>query len=426
MVIDDVESLLEGSFSPFHVVRKIEDRLISLGYEELDETKPWSLKEERGYFVSRNGSSLVSFYIPKGCRGYFRFSFSHTDSPTYKLKPDPIVKEGGMVLLNTEPYGGMLHYTWLDRPLTIAGRVMVKEGSAIRPRLFAPGRALCSIPSLAIHLNRDANAGLALDPSSDLRPLLALGDVDFKAFLAGELGVGKNDVYGHDLYLSTLEKPRRVGLNGEFLSSPKLDDLASTYTCLLSFTDSSKGRGIPVYGAFDNEEVGSHTRQGAGSTFLKDVLLRICGYLDIPYEEAVAASIALSVDNGHAYHPNRGKDYDPNIRAHLGGGAVVKQCASESYTTNGLGYAYVKAVAEIAGAKTQDFVNKSGVRGGSTLGNISNSQVSVLTADIGLPQLAMHSSVELCASSDIEDLYLLVRGHLQSPYELSKDGLESI
>ena len=393
MVSDNVIEWLAASPSPFHATSLLKERLLMEGYEELSEREVPLLKEGQGYFYTRNGSSLIAFYLPERKKAAFRLSMVHLDSPTWKLKPHPVIEKEEGTVLDVEPYGGLIDYTWFDRPLTIAGRVMVRDGNKVSSKLLYVDRDLLSIPSLAIHLNRGVNESAHFDRKGETFPLLSLGPVDFEAFLGKELGVKKEDVLSFDLFLASRLKPCKSGLNEEFLLSPRLDDLASAYSSFFSFLAARKKGEIQVYYAADNEEVGSLTRQGAASTFLQDTLKRIASSLGFDYCSAVASSFALSIDNAHATHPNYAQLADP-----------------------------MKALAQKEKIPYQEFTNRSDLRGGSTLGNLSTAEVPLLTADIGIPQLAMHSSYELCAVKDIEAMAAFVKAFYSTSFEVKEDG----
>lgn len=431
--IEITMELLGKSYSPFHVVKNLREELLSDRFTELDETEPFRLEKGKKYFVTRNGSSLIAFKIPSEIkRAAFQLSAAHTDSPTYKIKPEPVSIYKNLVSLLTEPYGGMIHSTWLDRPLSLGGRVVVSKGDTLETKLLFIDRPLLQIPNLCIHFNRAVNDGMKYNPAKDLVPVLGTtedGKFDFKEFLLKELGLSKEEykVESFDLFLVNLDSPRRVGLNGEFLSSPRLDDLSSTYTSLLGFLEGEGSKNISVYCAFDNEEVGSLTRQGAHSTFLKDTVRRIGKGLGLSEEElsaAVARSMLLSIDNAHANHPNYPEIADKANNVLLNGGIVLKSNANQSYTSDAFSSAIVHKIAEKAGVKVQPFTNRSDLRGGSTLGNLSNSEISFVSADIGCPQLAMHSSNEFMGVYDVEAMEKFVETFFSSTVSLSGDKAE--
>ncbi len=410
-----VLKLLGKSYSPFHAVKNIEEELLKAGFVGLDEKETYQLKEGGSYYVKRNDSSILAFRLPKGSKKIsFRIAAAHSDSPTFKLKPNPLLQKGDLFLLNVEPYGGMLHSTWPDRPLSFAGRVLVKTKSGIESHLLAIDEDLLQIPNLCIHMNRDANSGFAYNPAKDLLPVFGKAEegFDFNAYLLEKLGV-KGEVLAHDLFLYNRDEPRLVGRKKEFLSAPRLDDLASAYTTLLGFLDSKHEEAVDVYVCFDNEEVGSLTKQGANSDFLKNNLERILVALDKKDEfgEVLARSFLLSVDNAHANHPNYPEISDPTTSVRLGGGIVIKYNANQKYTSDAVSASYVKEIANEIGVPVQEYTNRSDLRGGSTLGNISNSELSLTSCDIGLPQLAMHSSNEFMGVSDLEYMVRLTKAY---------------
>lgn len=402
----EILSLLKNSPSVFHIVSNITSKLLEKGFVELEERKAFDIQKGKNYFVKRNNSSIIAFKIPLNCKDLSFFgTATHNDSPTYKLKPHPFLKKGNLTLLDVEPYGGMIHSTWLDRPLSIAGRVFLKKGNKIEERLLNINRPLLIIPNLAIHMNRNINDGYAYNPAIDLLPLFGEDlkeEETFESFLLQELHESKDvEVLSHDLYLYNLDEPRTFGAKEEFLSSPRLDDLASAYSSLLGFLESENDEKISLFASFDNEEVGSLTRQGANSTFFKDTYLRLSNTLGGTFERDIANSFLLSIDNAHANHPNHLDKSDQTTNVLLNKGIVIKSNANQSYTTDGLGSSFVKAIAQKGNIPFQEFTNRSDLRGGSTLGNISNSELSILSCDIGLPQLAMHSANEMMGLSDL-------------------------
>ena len=408
-------SLLEKSYSPFHAVRNIEEELLKAGFKPLDEKEKYSLKEGGAYFVKRNDSSILAFHLPKGAKSLsFRIAAAHSDSPTFKIKPNPVLKKGNLLLLNTEPYGGSLYSTWTDRPLSFAGRVVIKDGKEVAAHLLAIDEDLLQIPNLCIHMNREANNGVALNPAKDLIPVFGLAEegFDFNTYLLNKLGI-KGEVLGHDLFLYNRDKPRFVGKNKEFLSAGRLDDLASAYTTLLGFLDGESKEAVDVFVCFDNEEVGSLTKQGANSDFLKNNLERILIALGKKDEmgEILARSFLLSVDNAHANHPNYPEVSDATTNVQLGGGIVIKYNANQKYTSDAVSASFIKEIAAEAKVPVQEYTNRSDLRGGSTLGNISNSELSLTSCDIGLPQLAMHSSNEFLAAADLDYMVRLTAAY---------------
>lgn len=397
---------IEQSPSPFHAVAFLKETLIQNGFQELPEEDRWQLKSGGCYFTTRNGSALIAFSLPEGEWNGFRIAASHSDSPSFKIKENPEMEaEGHYVKLNVERYGGMLCAPWFDRPLSVAGRVAVKEGGRVTAKLVNVDRDLLMIPNLAIHMNRQANEGYSYNAQKDLLPLYgsAAAKGTFFRVVAEAAGVREDEILGHDLFLYNRQKGTIWGAEEEFLSIGRLDDLQCAFSTLKGFLAGEKKRYGAVYCVLDNEEVGSGTRQGAASTFLKDVLMRISfsqggGMED--YLRRTAASFLVSADNAHAVHPNYGEKADPVNRPYLNGGIVLKYSANQKYCTDGLSAAVFKDVCREAGVPFQVFTNRSDLPGGSTLGNISTSQVAVSAVDIGLPQLAMHSPYETAGTMD--------------------------
>ena len=426
MEIENILNLLNHSYSPFHVVNNIEKELLKKGFQELAEKEDFRLEKGKSYFVKRNGSSIIAFTLPKGKANSFRITSSHTDSPTFKLKPNPIITYKNLLLLNTEPYGGGIYYSWMDRPLSIAGRLLVEDENGINSKLFAIEENLLTIPSVAIHMNRDINSNASFNPAKDMIPLLGNVEKDFSFsnYLKEKAGLRSEEtIIAHDLFLFSREKALLTGLNQEFVSSPRLDDLGSVYTSLFGFMNEKKDNdSVSLFVSFDNEEVGSLTRQGANSTFLSDILKRIASLLGNDYRTMVANSVMLSIDNGHANHPNHPGYSDPTTDVELNKGVVIKYNANQKYTTDAISSALIKGIAAKENLLIQEYTNRSDLKGGSTLGNISNSEVSLLCADIGLPQLAMHSSYELVGKNDMKDMIHLVSSFYETKIIFTQDG----
>jgi aspartyl aminopeptidase len=387
------------------------------GYEELSESRAWDIVPGHGYYVCRNGSSIIAFWVGSDLSDYsFHIVASHTDSPAFKLKEKAELKVSGKYTkLNTEGYGGMICSTWLDRPLSIAGRVLVRgEDGTISSTLMDFDRDLVLIPSVAIHMNRNVNDGFAFNKQVDLLPLFS-GSTKEDAWLslvAEELGVEKEAILGSDLYLYNRQEPSIWGADGEFLSSPRLDDQQCAYASLKALFFGGHPRNINVMACFDNEEVGSGTKQGADSTFLYDVLKRInmaLGKDESDYLRAIASSFMLSADNAHAVHPNHPEHTDDGNCTYMNEGVVVKSHAGQKYTSDGMSIAVVRQLAAGAKVPLQFFSNRSDKAGGSTLGNIAMAHVSMNCADIGIAQLAMHSSYETAGIRDTLYMVQLMR-----------------
>ncbi len=415
---------IEKSPSCFHAVANVKKLLEEQDFTELKERQDWTLEAGKGYYVTRNDSSMIAFRLPgsealesntadsvragEKVEG-FHMVAAHSDSPSFKIKESPeSTVEGHYVRLNTEKYGGMILSTWLDRALSVAGRVAVQEKDCIVTKLVNIDKDLLVIPNVAIHMNRDMNRGVEYNPQVDMLPLFAdCGSGEKKSSLmkrvAKAAGVKQEEILGHDLYLYTREKGRILGENGEFVLSPRLDDLQCVFAAAKAFSKSIPEHYINVCAVFDNEEVGSGTKQGADSTFLEDTLFRISEALGADrsrYLQWIAGSFLISADNAHAVHPNHPEKADPTNRPYLNGGIVIKYHGSQKYATDALSAARMKALCRQAGVPFQSYANRSDIPGGSTLGNISTAHVSVSSVDIGLPQLAMHSAVETAGMKD--------------------------
>lgn len=401
---------LETSLTPYHVVANAKQFLESKGFCALDERDKWDLKEGGKYFVTRNQSSLIAFTFHK--TDNFKIVASHTDSPCFKLKESPEMK-GAFTRLNAETYGGGLYYTFFDRPLRLAGRLMQEENGKIEAKLYASEETFV-IPSLAIHMNREANKQFAPDPQTDLLPLYALGEADLNI-----------PALARDLFVVPAEKPFFSGANNEFLSSPRLDNLTSVCASLEAVSDRTNG--VCVAALFDNEEIGSRTRQGAGSDFLKNTLRRIAllqGKSEEEFMGLLSSSLLVSLDNAHSLHPNRPEKCDPTNRAVMGGGIVVKAHANGAYTSDALTVAAIKKIFKNADVKYQNFYNRSDMPSGSTLGCISFTQIGVPSVDLGLAQLAMHSAVETFAPADYEELKKGLSAFYQSGIRIGENTVE--
>lgn len=407
-IAENMLKFIEKSPSAFHAVENVCRMYLENGYEELKENEQWALKKGGRYFVVKNQSAVVAFSIPADEIKGFHMASSHSDSPTFKVKEKPeMAVEDHYIKLNTEKYGGMIHSTWLDRPLSVAGRITVLEDGNVVSKLVNVEKDLLVIPSVAIHMNREVNSGGALNPQVDLLPLFA-GDGKKDTFLkmvAKSAGVKETDILSHDLFLYVRDKGRFLGRDGELVLSPKLDDLQCVYASAAAMAESTPQEYINICAVFDNEEVGSGTKQGADSTLLEDVLCRISeglGLTGSDYIRLIAESFMISADNGHAVHPNHPEKADPTNRPYLNGGIVIKYHGSQKYATDAVSAGKMKSLCMEAEVPCQTYANRSDIAGGSTLGNISTAHVSVPTVDIGLPQLAMHSAVETGGTLDTE------------------------
>lgn len=400
-------SFIKKSPTAFQATAEMQKKFTENGYQLLSELEHWKLQPGGKYVVTRNHSALITFSIPQKESRKFHIIASHSDSPAFKIKEEnPEMRvENAYTKLNVEGYGGMLMAPWFDRPLSLAGRVIVRCDGSLKEELVNIDRDLVMIPSLAIHMNREANKGVFYNPQKDLLPLLGCGDSkpELLKIVAEELGVNPEDILAHDLFLYNRMEGTIWGADREFVSAPRLDDLQCAFASMEGMLAGKKEESIAVYCVLDNEEVGSGTKQGAASTFLKDTLRRINDGLGRTYEEylmTLAGSFMISADNAHALHPNYIEKADPVNRPLPNGGIVIKYNANQKYCTDAVSAAKFKDLCDRAGVKYQTFVNRSDVPGGSTLGNISNTQVPMNTVDIGLPQLAMHSPYETAGVED--------------------------
>lgn len=405
----DLLHFIGQSPSIFHAVHHIKTALIYAGFTEIREEDPWHIKQGGKYVVTRNGSALMAFTIPEDDGKAFHVTVAHGDSPTFKIKENPELKDKNYIRLNVEGYGGMMMSSWLDRPLSVAGRLFVKEKDYIIPKLVALDGTFLLIPSVAIHMDRTVNQGKSWSIQTDLLPLYGTAhcETPFMSLVANAAGVDEKQIIAHDLFLYNRTPGILWGAEKEFISSPKLDDLHSTFASFRGFTMGKKEKNISLYALFDNEEIGSGTAQGAGSTFLTNTIHRIAFALGKNYDETeamIAKSFMISADNGHAIHPNHSEYADPINAPILNGGVVIKFNAQQRYATNGYTAAIFRNICEKANVPVQNFTNHSDNPGGSTLGNISTTKIAIPTVDIGLAQLAMHSAYETAGSYDTEYL----------------------
>lgn len=401
-----LSSFIASSPSKFHVVANIARKLLNDGYTELKESADWDIERGGKYFLTRNGSSIVAFKVGSDPKG-FNVMASHADSPTFKLKPNAELETlGKYIRLNTERYGGMIMSTWLDRPLSVAGRVTLQQGGRIRTALVNLDEDTLLIPSVAIHMNRNANEGMSYNPQVDTIPLMGSEAAKGKLMssIAANLGVKESEILSSDMFLYNRTPASVWGNDGEFVSSPKLDDLQCAYATLQGFLAGDNPETVSVYCVFDNEEVGSGTKQGADSDLLRLTTERICLKLQLCKWKMLANSFMVSADNAHAVHPNHPEYADPTNRPFMNGGIVIKHNGNERYATDAVSETIFRRICQAIGVPTQTYANRSDLPGGSTLGNISTAQVSMPTVDIGLAQLAMHSSYETAGAMDT--LYL--------------------
>lgn len=416
---------IDRSPTAFHAVENIVGALEGAGFERLRENERWRLLPGRNYFLTRNRSSVIAFRLPKGGFSHFQIVASHSDSPCFKLKPNSEKVSQGCAALNVEKYGGMLMSTWLDRPLSVAGRLIVEGDRGFETRLVDVGEPLALIPNMPIHFNRDANDGVALNAQTDMQPIYGTEGASLMDIVASRAGVDLERVVGSDLFLYNRDRATLFGAEREFIAAPRLDDLECAYTSLRAFLSAGEARHINVYCVFDNEEVGSGTKQGADSTLLEETLRRISLALEAgpqALEATVAGSFMVSADNAHAVHPNHADKYDSGNRTYMNRGVVVKSNANQKYTTDGISAAVFERVCARAGVPVQRFSNRSDVAGGSTLGNIANAHASMNTVDIGLAQLAMHSACETAGTKDVAHMIAALTAFYETDVEIRGDG----
>ena len=421
--IQGLMKFITASPTAFHAIDGIRAELEAAGFAPLQEGTAWEIQPGGKYYVTRNQSSLIAFKTPRDAFSHFQIVASHSDSPAFKLKPVAAMEGQGYVRLNVEKYGGMIMSSWFDRPLSIAGRLVVSVDGGLESRLAYLDRDVALIPNLPIHFNRQVNDGVKFNPQVDMLPVIGAAGSDWLAALAASAGVEKDDVAGYDLFLVNRDAPRIWGMNGEYLAAPRLDDLECAYASLQALLGAGPSDHVDVLCVFDNEEVGSGTKQGADSTMLSDVLYRIVLSLgEVAPEAAVARSFMLSADNAHAVHPGHTELYDPQNIVTMNGGVVVKFNAAQKYTSDGVSQAVFETICRGANVPVQRFANRSDIAGGSTLGNISNAHASMNAVDIGLAQLAMHSANESAGIQDLQWMIDAMRAFYETEIRVVRDG----
>ncbi|MFR9069400.1 MAG: M18 family aminopeptidase, partial [Paraclostridium sp.] len=400
---------IEKSPTAFHSVETSEELLKLNGFKKLDARDKWTIEKGGKYYTTKNSSAIIAFTVDTDNlkEDGFRIIGSHSDSPSFRIKPNPEMEvEKTYLKLNTECYGGPILNTWLDRSLAIAGRVILKGEDILRPveTLININRPICIIPNLAIHMNRQVNEGVALNKQKDMLPLVGLLNETLEKdnflikTIANELGRKVEEILDFDLFLYEYEKGMLIGPNEEMISCGRLDNLSMAHASLHALIDSKPSRGVNVVSVFDNEEVGSSTKQGADSNMLINVLERISLCLGQSREEffrSLYSSFIISADLAHAVHPNVSEKHDPTNRPVMGKGPVIKINANQAYTSDSQSTAVYKSICKEAGVNCQEFVNRSDVRGGSTIGPISSTHIDIPSVDVGSPILAMHSIREL-------------------------------
>jgi len=426
-ILRDLMDFLDSSVTMFHAINECEKVLQKSGFIYLPENEKWDINKGK-YYTKRNSSSLIAFDIAEGDY-HFQISAAHSDSPTFKLKDKPIIEANGYLKLNVEGYGGMINATWLDKPLTLAGRVMVNTDTGIETRLLHINRDLFIIPNVPIHFNREINKGFAFNNQVDMLPIFSAGNLkesDFDNMIAKELGIESGDILAKDLYLVNRQKAAIIGFDNELISSGRLDDLECVYTSLRGFVEAENKNHINVFAVFDNEEVGSITKQGAMSTFLASTLDRVntaLGKSEEEYYTAIAKSMLISCDNAHAIHPNHPELFDVKNRPVLNQGIAIKESANQKYTTDAFSRSILRKILEKKNIPYQTFANRSDIAGGSTLGNLSNTAVSMNAVDIGLPQLAMHSAYETAGTKDVGYAFDTLKAFFETNIDIKDDSV---
>lgn len=418
-----LSDFLKYSYTAYQAVESTERRLKENGFVKLSETEDWCLLEGGKYYVVRNGSSLIAFAVGSLDEFSYRIIASHTDSPALKLKENALSPNGKYVRLNAETYGGGIWYSFFDRPLKLAGRVVFEEDGLLKTKNIVSD-FFVSIPSVAVHMNRGVNDGFSVNAQTDLQPLYALDKENCINYLEA---LGYKDAVSYDLYAVSGDSPYFFGVNDEFFASPRIDNLTSAYSSVEALLAHADSTGVCVAAMLDNEEVGSQTLQGAGGDFLENTLRRIAyafKFDDGEYYKSLSTSFLISLDNAHAMHPNHPEKSDPTNKTTLGGGVVIKSHANKAYTTDAVSSAIIKRIFQKAGVKYQTFFNRSDMRSGGTLGAISLGHVGVMSADMGLAQLAMHSACECFAAEDYTELVNGLTAFYSTDILFSDEGIE--
>ncbi|MBU5473749.1 M18 family aminopeptidase [Roseburia sp. MSJ-14] len=414
--------LLKAGTSAIMVVKEAEQQLKEAGFEELRFSNTWGLTEGGKYYMKHHDTTLLAFTVGQQVESQegFKIAAAHTDFPCLRIKPNPDVVTSGYAQVNVEVYGGAILNTWLDRPLSISGRIAVKSNDVMHPDMqyIDIKRPLMTIPNLAIHMNREVNKGVELNRQTDMLPVVGLLEKElnekqaFLKFLAKEEGVAVEDILDYELWVYCMQEPVTFGMNEELILSPRLDNLTSVQALLTGIIEGKQKKGINVIALFDHEEIGSKTKQGAGSLLLLNVLEKICdsfGKTTAQTKESIYESFLLSVDVAHGLHPNNAGKMDITNKPVLGGGLCIKEACSQSYATDCEAVAVVEQICQRAGVAYQKFVNRSDMAGGGTLGSIASSIIPIPTVDVGIPLLAMHSAAETMGKKDMESLTGLVR-----------------
>ena len=421
--------LFNNSYNEYFAISNIKKLLDENGFICLLENEKYEISLGKSYYILRDGSSIIAFKVPEKLDElYFKIVASHSDSPVLKIKENPTVIENGYNKLKVEKYGGMIVSSWLDKPLGIAGRVCYKNGNAITTRLVNFPTNLI-IPNVAIHQNRDINNGFIYNPQIDLLPILGLGNNDLFKELLDSTRNNEEEILSYDLSLYNKEKAVLGGINNEFIYSPKEDNLVSAYISILSLISSISYDGISLGVVFNNEEVGSSSLNGADSDFLATNLKRIgksLGFSNDELSRALVKSYLVSLDNAHAIHPNHSEMSDNKNNCLINEGVVIKHNSNMLYTSEAISTAIIKLIASKENISLQTFFNRADARGGSTLGNISLTHVSIRSVDLGIPQLAMHSNYEVMGSKDTINAYKLLKALFNSKIKIEGENVTII
>ena len=405
-MIENLVQFIDNAPTAYHAVEQAKEKLKAKQFKELKEADIWQLEARKKYFVTRNDSSIIAFTVPQKFET-IQICASHTDSPTFKLKMQGTMISKGHIRLDVERYGGAILHSWVDRPLSLAGRVVVENNGQLEVKLFDVKKACLMIPSVAIHLNREANGGNGYNVQKELLPVAGLGeDFNLHDFIRKECQI-TGEILGLDAFVYNLQSSLVWGQNNEFFSAPRIDNLECFSASLEAFIDSENNDALNILCSFDNEEVGSSTKQGADSNFFSDVLERIEMAMNLKPQEMktlISKGFMISCDNAHGFHPAYPELYSPSVAPLLNQGIVIKHSANQKYTTDAISGAVFKNICQKASVACQDYHNHSNLPGGSTLGNISNTHISLNTIDIGLAQWAMHSSFETCGREDYQKL----------------------
>lgn len=406
--VQDLLNFIDNSPVSFFAVDNVKKELLKNGYQQISEISFSDVKKGGKYFVERNGSSIIAFNVGKELDDSFGFNIiaSHSDSPCFKLKPLFEYNTSSYNKIMVEPYGGLICSSWFDRPLSVAGRIFIKEDNKIIMKLINIDKDILMIPNVCIHFNRNINSGYNYDYAKDMIPFLNQDEEkNLTRLICDELSINKEDIINFDLYLYNRQKGIVWGIDNEYVSSPRLDDLECVYTSLKALVASNNDKAINVLYVADNEEVGSSSMQGAAGDFLSKTLNKIKRALNINedvFDASLVRSLLVSADNAHSVHPNHPELTDPLNKVFMNGGLVIKFNASQSYTSDGLSSSILQTMLDEDNIPYQFFANASNIRGGSTLGNIAIRQLSIKAVDVGLAQLAMHSSYETAGAKDIE------------------------